>query len=42
MPAGELVIVDHAGHFPWLEQPGCVRQAVERLRLRVPLASLPL
>ena len=42
MPAGELVIVDHAGHFPWLEQPGCVRQAVERLQLRVPLASLPL
>jgi pimeloyl-ACP methyl ester carboxylesterase len=42
MPAAELVIVEAAGHFPWLEQPGCVRRSIERLRLRVPLSSLPL
>jgi pimeloyl-ACP methyl ester carboxylesterase len=30
-PLGFLDVVPAAGHFPWLEVPGSVRQAVERL-----------
>jgi proline iminopeptidase len=40
MPAAELMLVPDAGHFPWVEQPGCVADTIERLRLRMPLASL--
>jgi pimeloyl-ACP methyl ester carboxylesterase len=31
LPAGWVEIVQAAGHFPWLEQPGCVRAALNRL-----------
>lgn len=30
-PRAFLTIVAAAGHFPWLESPGCVRAALERL-----------
>jgi pimeloyl-ACP methyl ester carboxylesterase len=28
-----LEIVDRCGHFPWLEAPGCVRDAIVRAGL---------
>jgi len=31
MPRGRVEILDGCGHFPWLEQPGCVLAAAERL-----------
>jgi pimeloyl-ACP methyl ester carboxylesterase len=31
IPGAWTEIVDDAGHFPWLEQPGCVRAALQRL-----------
>jgi pimeloyl-ACP methyl ester carboxylesterase len=31
IPGARLEIVQGAGHFPWFEQPGCVRAALERL-----------
>jgi pimeloyl-ACP methyl ester carboxylesterase len=31
-PHAFLVVVPCAGHFPWLEQPGCVLAALQRLR----------
>ena len=30
-PRAVLTVVPGAGHFPWLEVPGCVRDAVQRL-----------
>ena len=27
-----LIVVPAAGHFPWLDAPGCVRAALQRLR----------
>jgi len=30
-PNGFLAVVPGAGHFPWFEQPGCVRAALARL-----------
>jgi len=32
LPAAEVVIVPAAGHLPWHEQPGCVADALSRLR----------
>ena len=29
IPDAELVVVPGAGHFPWIERPGSVRDAVE-------------
>ena len=31
IPGAWTEIVDDAGHFPWLEKPGCVRAALQRL-----------
>lgn len=31
-PYGRLTVVPAAGHFPWFEVPGCVRDALERVR----------
>jgi pimeloyl-ACP methyl ester carboxylesterase len=31
IPGAWTEVVDDAGHFPWLEQPGCVRSALQRL-----------
>src|SRR4051794_23467843 len=31
IPGAWTDIVEHAGHFPWLEKPGCVRAALDRL-----------
>jgi pimeloyl-ACP methyl ester carboxylesterase len=30
-PAGRLILIPHAGHFPWWEAPGCVRAALREL-----------
>jgi pimeloyl-ACP methyl ester carboxylesterase len=30
MPAADLVVIDDAGHFPWLEQPDAFRDAVTK------------
>jgi proline iminopeptidase len=30
VPGAEVVVVGNSGHFPWVEQPGSVRNAVER------------
>ena len=30
VPGAEVVVVENSGHFPWIEQPGSVRDAVER------------
>jgi proline iminopeptidase len=38
LPAAEVVVVPGAGHFPWIEQPGCVAAALAALRAR---AGLP-
>jgi pimeloyl-ACP methyl ester carboxylesterase len=32
LPHGELVVVPDAGHLPWFEHPGCVADALARLR----------
>jgi proline iminopeptidase len=32
--AAEVDVLDGAGHFPWLERPGCVRAALARLLRR--------
>jgi pimeloyl-ACP methyl ester carboxylesterase len=29
IPGAEVVVVPGSGHFPWVEQPGSVRDAVE-------------
>lgn len=34
-PHGRATGVPDAGHFPWLEQPGCVAAALDRLRDRL-------
>jgi pimeloyl-ACP methyl ester carboxylesterase len=31
IPNGWLEVVEGAGHFPWLDRPGCVRAALDRL-----------
>ena len=31
MPGAWLEVIEDAGHFPWFEQPGCVRTALKRL-----------
>lgn len=31
IPGAWVEVVEDAGHFPWFEQPGCVRSALERL-----------
>jgi len=31
IPGAWTQVVDNVGHFPWLEQPGCIRAAVDRL-----------
>jgi pimeloyl-ACP methyl ester carboxylesterase len=31
IPGAWADIVDGAGHFPWVEQPGCVRRSLDRL-----------
>jgi len=31
IPGAWTEVVDDAGHFPWLERPGCVRAALQRL-----------
>jgi pimeloyl-ACP methyl ester carboxylesterase len=31
IPGAWLELVEDAGHFPWVERPGCVRSAVDRL-----------
>ena len=38
-PAAEVEIVERAGHFPWLELPGCVSDALDRLLMRVGAGS---
>jgi pimeloyl-ACP methyl ester carboxylesterase len=32
LPRSEVVIVPGAGHVPWHEQPGCVADALSRIR----------
>jgi proline iminopeptidase len=32
--AAEVEVVEGVGHFPWLERPGCVREALARLLVR--------
>lgn len=32
LPHGELVVVPDAGHLPWHERPGCVAEALARVR----------
>jgi pimeloyl-ACP methyl ester carboxylesterase len=39
-PSASLTVIGAAGHFPWLECPGCVGVALRRLASD-PLASLP-
>lgn len=34
MPTAEKTVVNGSGHFPWLEEPGCVRLELDRLRSR--------
>lgn len=31
IPGAWVEVVDGAGHFPWVERPGCVRSALQRL-----------
>jgi pimeloyl-ACP methyl ester carboxylesterase len=31
IPGAWVEVVEGAGHFPWIERPGCVRSALERL-----------
>jgi pimeloyl-ACP methyl ester carboxylesterase len=31
IPGAWVEVVDDVGHFPWLERPGCIRTAVDRL-----------
>jgi pimeloyl-ACP methyl ester carboxylesterase len=31
IPGAWLEVVEDAGHFPWVERPGCVRSALDRL-----------
>src|SRR3954464_6396823 len=31
IPGAWTEVVEDAGHFPWLEKPGCVRAALQRL-----------
>ena len=31
VPGGWTEVVEGAGHLPWYERPGCVRQALDRL-----------
>ena len=31
IPGALLEVVAGAGHFPWIEKPGCVRAALDRL-----------
>lgn len=35
-PAGESVMIERCGHYPWVEQPAAFRQAVDRFLLRYP------
>jgi pimeloyl-ACP methyl ester carboxylesterase len=35
-PHGSATAVPEAGHFPWLEQPGCIADALVRLAARLP------
>jgi len=28
---GSLTVIPGAGHFPWFEAPGCVRDAIQQL-----------
>ncbi|MDQ6874801.1 MAG: hypothetical protein M3042_07030 [Actinomycetota bacterium] len=30
-PAARIVVVDDVGHFPWLERPGEIRSALDRV-----------
>jgi pimeloyl-ACP methyl ester carboxylesterase len=30
-PAAAVEVLDDAGHFPWIERPGAVRAALDRL-----------
>jgi proline iminopeptidase len=34
MPMAETIVLEGCGHYPWLEQPGCVRRELDRLRYR--------
>ena len=34
-PHGSATGVPEAGHFPWLEQPGCLAEALVRLAARL-------
>ena len=34
-PQGSATGVTEAGHFPWMEQPGCVADALVRLAARL-------
>jgi proline iminopeptidase len=38
-PAAEVEVLENAGHFPWLELPGCVRAALDRLLTRAAAES---
>jgi proline iminopeptidase len=31
IPGAWVEVADGAGHFPWVERPGCVRSALDRL-----------
>jgi pimeloyl-ACP methyl ester carboxylesterase len=35
-PAASVEVVEGAGHFLWLERPGCVREALDRLVAQLP------
>ncbi len=32
--AAEVEVLEGAGHFPWLDVPGCVGEALQRLLMR--------
>ena len=34
LPHADLMVVDNAGHFPWFQQPGSVRHALDQLVAR--------
>ena len=37
--AAEVEVLERAGHFPWLELPGCVGEALDRLLVRARAGS---
>jgi pimeloyl-ACP methyl ester carboxylesterase len=37
LPHANTTIVPNAGHLPWYERPGCVREALERLSIKCAL-----